>query len=93
LTLTGLAVGTPVYMSPEQSSGQVDLDPRTDQYSLGCVLYEMLAGEPPFRATTSQAIAAKHLHAPSSDLRIVRNTVTAGCRAIETTGKGARPAS
>ena len=88
LTLTGLAVGTPVYMSPEQSSGQVDLDPRTDQYSLGCVLYEMLAGEPPFRATTSQAIAAKHLHAPVPDLRIVRSTVTAAAeRDRDRTGK------
>ncbi|HSE45097.1 MAG TPA: serine/threonine-protein kinase [Gemmatimonadales bacterium] len=92
LTLTGLAVGTPVYMSPEQSSGQVDLDPRTDQYSLGCVLYEMLAGEPPFRATTSQAIAAKHMHAPVPDLRIVRSTVTAELQKVIETALAKTPA-
>jgi eukaryotic-like serine/threonine-protein kinase len=85
LTRTGLAVGTPLYMSPEQAAGSAGLDPRSDVYSLGCLLYEMLAGEPPFTAKTPQAISAKHLHAPVPDVRIIRETVTAALqRVLET---------
>ena len=51
-------------MSPEQASGEPRLDGRTDQYSLGCVLYEMLAGEPPYTGPTAQAIIAKRLSEP-----------------------------
>ena len=60
ITATGVAVGTPEYMSPEQASGRGELDGRSDIYALGCVFYEMLAGHPPFTGTTAQEILARH---------------------------------
>ena len=75
LTETGLAVGTPFYMSPEQSSGTQELDGRADLYSLGCVAYEMLGGEPPFTGPTPQAILARHSIDPVPNLRTLRATV------------------
>ncbi len=75
LTQTGLAIGTPQYMSPEQASGEKDLDGRSDLYSLGCVLYEMLAGEPPYTGPSAQAIMARRLMDPVPPLRTVRESV------------------
>ncbi len=65
VTETGLSVGTPHYMSPEQATGDRDVDPRTDVYALGSVLYEMLTGEPPYMGTTAQAVLAKILTDPA----------------------------
>jgi len=72
LTDTGLAVGTPGYMSPEQATAAAQLDGRSDVYSLGCVLYEMLAGHPPFLGTTAQEILARHTLDPVPPLRTIR---------------------
>ena len=76
LTETGLAVGTPAYMSPEQAAGDRSLDARTDVYSLGAVLYEMLAGEPPYTGATTQAMLVKRLTEPAPSVRAVRPTVS-----------------
>jgi len=85
LTGTGVSVGTPAYMSPEQAAGDSQFDGRSDLYALGCVLYEMLAGEPPYHGATSQAILAQQLQAPIPGLEIVRPSVPpAVVDAIET---------
>jgi serine/threonine-protein kinase len=75
LTATGLMVGTPEYMSPEQAAAERTLDPRSDVYSLGCVLYEMLAGEPPYTGSTAQAVIAKRFTHPVPGVRGLRPTV------------------
>ena len=72
LTDTGLAVGTPGYMSPEQAMAEPRIDGRADTYALGCVLYEMLAGHPPFLGTTAQEILARHTLDPVPPLRTIR---------------------
>ncbi len=75
LTATGFAVGTPAYMSPEQASGDQRIDGRSDIYSLACVLYEMLAGEPPHTGPTPQAILARQLTGEVRSLQPVRTSV------------------
>jgi eukaryotic-like serine/threonine-protein kinase len=75
MTATGLIVGTPAYMSPEQAAGEDTLDHRSDLYSLGCVLYEMLAGEAPFRGATPQAVIASHFLRETPDVREGRPSV------------------
>ena len=64
LTQTGMVIGTPAYVSPEQAAGETEIDGRSDQYSLGCVLYEMLTGERPFTGPTAQAVLTKRFTAP-----------------------------
>ncbi len=90
LTRTGLAVGTPLYMSPEQASGLARLDGRADIYSLACVLFEMLSGEPPFNGPTAQAVLAKHAMEAVPSLRVMRSAMSASIemairRALEKT--------
>ena len=78
LTETGLAIGTPAYMSPEQAAADKAADARSDIYSLGIVLYEMLAGEPPFAAPSPQAMIARRMLEAPRPLREVRETVPEG---------------
>src|SRR5947208_6171320 len=82
LTGTGIAIGTPGYMSPEQATGGARLDGRSDIYSLACVLYEMLAGDPPFVASSAHAIAARQSMDPVPRLRTVRETVPAAVEQV-----------
>jgi eukaryotic-like serine/threonine-protein kinase len=76
LTGTGITLGTPAYMSPEQAAGERTLDPRSDVYSLACVLYELLVGEPPYTGISAQAVMAKRFIDPIPRVRRLRATVS-----------------
>jgi serine/threonine-protein kinase len=82
LTETGLSLGTPQYMSPEQATADRDLDGRSDVYSLACVLYEMLAGEAPHTGPTAQAIIAKVISRTPEPLTALRDTVPVHVEAV-----------
>jgi serine/threonine protein kinase/tetratricopeptide (TPR) repeat protein len=82
LTQTGTAVGTPAYMSPEQAAGGPEPDARTDVYSLGCVMFEMLMGSAPFSAPSVQALIMKHFTEPIPSLRAARSAVPAELEAV-----------
>ena len=75
VTRSGFVVGTEDYMSPEQAEGSPDVDGRTDLYSLGVVLFECLAGRPPFSSVSAAAVLDMHQHRPAPDVRSVRRDV------------------
>ena len=82
LTESGLAVGTPQYMSPEQGFGEQEPDGRSDVYSLACVLFELLAGEPPFTGPTAMSVLTKRMVDPVPSVRRLRSTVPAGVEQV-----------
>jgi len=92
LTQTGMSIGTPAYMSPEQAAGERDLDGRSDQYALACVLYEMLAGQPPFPGVHSETVVRQHLTADPPDVTRLRPTVPHGVAQALAKGMAKAPA-
>lgn len=90
LTATGMSIGTPDYMSPEQSAGG-EVDARSDVYSLASVLYEMLAGEPPYTGPTMQAVIAKRWKDPVPKVSTVRETVSPALEAVIVKGLAKEP--
>src|SRR3989442_2447305 len=86
LTETGIALGTPGYMSPEQASGGGPIDGRSDVYSLACVLYEMLAGEPPYTGASAQVVIAKRFTDPVPSVRRLREGVPPAIHAAGSMG-------
>ncbi|HEV8195187.1 MAG TPA: hypothetical protein VGP87_01000, partial [Gemmatimonadales bacterium] len=77
LTQTGMSIGTPSYMSPEQAAGEPEVDGRSDLYALACVLYEMLAGQPPFTGATAEVLVRQHLTVNASPVTNYRPAVPA----------------
>ncbi len=92
MTETGMSLGTPTYMSPEQAMGEREITARSDVYALGCVLYEMLVGEPPFTGPTAQAIVAKVMTAEPPRLTAQRRTIPPAVEAAVLTALEKLPA-
>jgi serine/threonine-protein kinase len=92
LTDSGLVLGTPSYMSPEQAQPGEVIDGRSDIYSLGCTIYEMLAGQPPFSGPDAQSIIVQHLGCPAPSLRVLRPTVPAWLDELVMTALAKTPA-
>ncbi|HEX7024855.1 MAG TPA: protein kinase, partial [Gemmatimonadales bacterium] len=92
ITKTGLAVGTPQYMSPEQASGSAAVDSRSDIFAVGCVLYEMLAGEPPFTGPTPQAIVVRSMTEAPRPLTSTREGLSPAIEAVVTRALAKNPA-
>jgi len=92
LTASGLAVGTPGYMSPEQAGAAAHIDARADIYALGCVLYEMLGGEPPFTGPSMQAVLARQMCEAPRALHVVRPTVSPALERVIATALAKVPA-
>ncbi len=91
LTDPGLSLGTPAYMSPEQVTGDREIDGRSDIYSLACVLYEMLAGDPPFLASNARAVLLKHVTDPAPSITTVRPQIPPPVAAAIATALGKHP--
>ena len=91
LTQTGFTVGTPEYMSPEQAAGNADLDGRSDLYSLGCVLFEMLSGVMPYAGGTPLEILAKKLSEPAPRVSVGRKAAPGPVEAVLTKVLATRP--
>src|SRR5688572_16271836 len=92
ITKTGLAVGTPQYMSPEQASGSAGVDARSDIFAVGCVLYEMIAGEPPFTGPTPQAIVIRSMTEAPRSLTASRDGLSPAIEAVVTRALAKNPA-
>jgi serine/threonine protein kinase/tetratricopeptide (TPR) repeat protein len=92
LTSTGIGVGTPAYMSPEQATGERNIDARSDVYSIGCVLYEMITGLPPFVGPTAQVVISRRFAATAPPMRELRDQVPAWLEATVTRALAKAPA-
>src|SRR5690606_5025611 len=91
ITLSGIQIGTPAYMSPEQAASDPSLDGRSDIYSLGCVLYEMLAGRPPFDGSKPGSVIARHALDPVPPIRTVRPSVSPALEQVTMTALAKEP--